>query len=228
MGESTETRGAGPLTGSGGESRLGRMRELVLSMGDEVDRAIARATTGLMSRDVELCAAVIREDARVNALLLEVREQSLSALAESPEAPELREILGLLHMANELERMADHCANIAGIGRELADLPPLGSYVDLPQLAAACGEQVRNMLAALIARDAERARAVAARDDRVNRIYHRVIDDLVQLMTEKGDLVYRGTRLVMASQNYERLGDRVTNLAEDLIFLETGRIEDLG
>jgi phosphate transport system protein len=210
------------------EEGLTRLREHVLSMGDEVDRAIARATAGLVSRDTELCASVIHDDARLNGLLVSVRELSLSALADASATSELRAILGLLHMANELERMGDHCVNIARIGRELADLPPLGTYVDLPQLAAACGEQMRQMLTALIARDAERARAVAARDDRVNRIHHRIVDDLVQLMTDKGELVYRGTKLVMASQNFERIGDRVTNLAEDLIFLETGRIEDLG
>ena len=218
--EATEQSQMGP--------RLSRVRELVLTMGDEVDRAISRATTGLVSRDVELCLAVIREDARVNGLLRDVRELSFASLSDAPTPGELREILGFMHMASELERMADHCANIARIGSELADLPPMGTYIDLQQLAAACGEQLRQMLAALIARDTARARAVAARDDRVNRIFHRVIDDLVQVMTESGDLVYRGTKMVMASQNFERLGDRVTNLAEDLIFLETGRIEELG
>ena len=210
------------------EKALHRLRELVLRMGDEIDRAIARAIAGLVGRDVELCAAVIHDDARINSLLAEVRELSLGALAVASEPAEIRAILSLLHMANELERMGDHCANIASIGRELADLPPLTTYVDLPELAAACGEQMRQMLAALIARDVERARAVALRDDRVNRIHHRIVDDLVQLMTDTGDLVYRGTKLVMASQNFERIGDRVTNLAEDLIFLETGLTEDLG
>ncbi len=228
MTESVDARSSVPAHAGALDARLTRIRELVLNMGDDVDRAIARATAGLVSRDVELCAAVIHEDARVNALLIEVRELSFSALADASEPSDLREILGLLHMASELERMGDHCANIARIGRELADLPPLGTYVDIPQLGSACGDQVRQMLAALISRDTERARAVAGRDDRINRIYHRIVDDLVQLMTENGDLVYRGTKLVMAGQNFERVGDRVTNLAEDLIFLETGRIEELG
>jgi len=91
-----------------------------------------------------------------------------------------------------------------------------------------CSEQLRDILGAVIARDVDRARAVAARDDRVNRIYHRVVDELIQLMTEDGDLVYRGTRLIMAGQNFERIGDRVTNLAEDLLYRETGEIVDLG
>jgi phosphate transport system protein len=207
---------------------LATLRELILTMGDRLDEAMARASTGLVHRDVDLCAAVIEDDAKVNATLLEVRRLSFAALADSPGPAELRAILGLLHMGSELERMADHCVNVARIGRELADLPPLGTALDLGQLAATVLDQVSRMLTALIAGDVERAREVAARDDLVNRIYHRIVDDLVQLMAENGDTVSRGTKLVMAAQNFERIGDRVTNLAEDLLFLETGQIEELG
>lgn len=189
---------------------------------------MTRATSGLIERDVDVCSSVVADDAGVNALLVEVRELSFVALALAAGTPELRQTMGLLHMASELERMADHCANIARIGRELADLPRLPSPVDLPQLSEACQGQVRDILAALIARDVDRARTIAARDDRVNRIYHRIFDDLIQLMGENGAAVYRGTKLIIAAQNFERIGDRVTNLAEDLIFLESGRIEELG
>lgn len=219
---------AAPAAAISQDERIGALRELILRMGDDVDEAMARASHGLVQRDVDLCNRVIQEDAHVNAALLEVRAVSFAALADRPDPGELRAILGLLHMASELERMADHCANIAGIGRDLADLPPLAAGVDLTRLAATCGDQLRQMLAALIAGDVERAREVAARDDLVNRMYHRIVDDIVLLMTEDGGTVFRGTRLVIAAQNFERIGDRVTNLAEDLIFLETGRIEELG
>lgn len=228
MSEPRTWQSATPASVAAVEERLQRLRELVLSMGDEVDRSMARATAGLVSRDVELCTAVIGDDERLDRLLVDARQQSLEALADASAAADVRTVLGLLHMAIELERMGDHCANIARIGRTLADLPPIGTYVDLPQLAQACGDQMRQMLAALIADDVERARLVAARDDRINRIHHRIVDDLVQLMSESGGLVFRGTQLVMVSQNFERIGDRVTNLAEDLVFLETGLTEHLG
>jgi phosphate transport system protein len=206
-----------------------RIREVVLGMGDLVDRAINRATLGLVTRDVDVCTTVIRDDARVNAMLVEARELSYTIiLTQAPVARDLREIMGFLHMASELERMADHCVNIARIGRDLADLPPLDPYIDIPRLSEACADQVRDILSALVARDVERARLVAARDDRVNRIYHRLFDDLIQLMNDDSSIVYRGTHLVMVAQNFERIGDRVTNLAEDLIFLESGVIEELG
>ena len=227
----SETVGTRPLPTSlpgDFDADLQRIRNVVLNMGDAVDRAMTRATRGLVDRDVELCTDVMRDDSRINALLVEVRELTFAALAQASEPPQLREALGLLHMASELERMGDHCSSIARSGRELADLPPLSSHVDLIQLSEACEAQVRDILGALMARDVDRARVIAARDDRVNRIHHRIVDDLLQLMTEDGETVYRGTQLIKVAQNFERIGDRVTNLAEDLIFLETGAIEELG
>ena len=226
MSESVDTQP--PITSPGFDEELQRIRNLVLSMGDEVDRAMTRATVGLVDRDVDVCAAVVRDDSRVNSLLVEVRRVTFDALARASEPSDVRAAMGLLHMATEMERMGDHCANIARIARELADLPPLQTYIDLPQLSQACELQIRDILGALIARDVDRARAIAARDDRVNRIHHRIVDDLIQLMTEDGQAVFRCTKLIMAAQNYERIGDRVTNLAEDLIFLESGQIEELG
>ena len=228
MSETVDTRSLSRAPVTGVNAQLQRIRDLVLTMGEEVDRAMTRATFGLVEREVDVCVAVIRDDASVNALLVEVRTLTFVALAHPTAPSQLREALGLLHMASELERMADHCASIAKSGRELADLPPLSTHVDLPQLSEACQAQVRDILAAVMARDVDRARAIAARDDRVNRIHHRIVDELIQLMTEDGDAVFRGTKLIMVAQNFERIGDRVTNLAEDLIFLETGRIEELG
>ena len=85
-----------------------------------------------------------------------------------------------------------------------------------------------DILAAVVARDVARARLVAARDDRVDRVYHRLFDELVQLMSEDGQSAYRATNLVFVAHHLERIADRVTNIAEDLVYLETGVIEELG
>jgi phosphate transport system protein len=69
---------------------------------------------------------------------------------------------------------------------------------------------------------------IAARDDRVDRIYHRIVDDILQLMVGDSRNVYAGTQLILVAMNLERIADRVTNLAEDLVFLETGNVEELG
>jgi phosphate transport system protein len=206
-----------------------QVRDLVLEMGEMVDVAIAHATRALVERDVEMASQVITGDAAVNARQAEVHEHCLSViLTQAPVARDLREILGFLHMSDELERMGDHCVNVARIGRNLADLPPLRAPIDLAILSRTVAAQVRDMLNALVGRDIDRAREIAARDDRVDRIYHRIVDDILQLMVADTRDVYAGTQLILVAMNLERIADRVTNLAEDLVFLETGNVEELG
>lgn len=208
---------------------LEQIRSITLTMGELVDHAIHRATKGLLARDVAASNEVIRGDAQVNALQARVREICLSALqTHTASTRDVRELLGFQHMSSELERMADHCVNIARTARDLADLPPIGEYIDLPKLSQLVAGQVRDMLSALVAHDIDGARGLAARDDLVNRLYHRLVDELIAMMADHPETVYSGTKLINTCQNFERIGDRVTNLAEDLIFLETGEIEELG
>ena len=208
---------------------LTHLRSIVADMGELVDTAITQATTGLAERDASLCARVIADDALVNDRQRELRELSFSLIVnQSPQARELREIIGLLNMSSELERMGDHCVSIAKLARNLADLPPLETYVDVPKMAAYCSDQVRGILAAMVSRDVLQARRIAAGDDRVDRIYHRLFDDLIQMMTEDNTTVFRATNLVFIAHHLERIADRVTNIAEDLVFLDSGAIEELG
>lgn len=206
-----------------------RLSELILTMGDLVDTAISRATLGLVNRDPELCNRVIADDHLVNEHQRAAGEICFNVLLHGAAEPgPLREVLGFLHMSAELERMADHCVNIARIGRTLADFPVLHPSVDVPRMAQYCAEQVRDMLGALVVRDISRARLVAARDDRVDRVYSRLLDDLLHLMSEDSSTVFRATNYILVAHNLERIADRVTNLAEDLVFVETGEIQELG
>ncbi len=211
------------------ETEQRQIRELVLEMGEMVDAAMDRATRALIDRDVQTALAVIAGDNLLNIRQAEVHEHCLSViLTQAPVARDLREILGFLHMSDELERMGDHCVNVARIGRNLADLPPLGAPVDLAVLSRLCAEQVRDMLNALVARDVDRSREIASRDDRVDRMYHRIVDDILQRMVQDSRDIYAGTQMILVAMNFERIADRVTNLAEDLVFLETGNVEELG
>jgi phosphate transport system protein len=214
---------------TGLERDMEQIRSITLTMGEEVDQAIHRATRGLLRRDVGASNEVIRGDAAVNRLQARARQLCFSALeTQAAVSRDIREILGFQHMTSELERMGDHCVNIARIARDLADLPPLGEYIDLPKLSQLVAEQVRDMLGALVSHDVDQARTIAARDDLINRLYHRLVDELIDLMSGNAETVYSATKLIAACQNFERIGDRVTNLAEDLVFLETGEIEELG
>jgi phosphate transport system protein len=211
------------------DEELSRLRGIVTDMGELVDGAIGNAMQGLTARDVSLCNRVIAEDSLLNEHQRELREIGFTViLTQTPVARDLREIIGLLYMSSEFERMGDHCVSIAKIARTLSDLPEVKAYVDLPKMAQYCSDQVRSILAAVAAGDVLQGRRIAASDDRVDRVYHRLFDDLIQMMTDDVSTVYRATNLVFIAHHLERIADRVTNIAEDLVYLETGAIEELG
>lgn len=213
------------------EEQLSRLHETILEMGDLVDTAITLAVSALETRDVALCERVITGDARLNELQRDVRERSFRLiLNQEPRDRDLREIMGMQHMAAELERIGDHGVSIAKIARTICDLPERSRPLDLGTMTGYCRDQLRGVLAAVVSRDVERARAVARADDRVDRVYHRLFDELVHGLkeAENSGEALRDTNLVFIAHHLERIGDRVTNIAEDLVFEETGRIEELG
>ena len=207
------------------------MREVkdgVLRMGSMVEIQIRKALDALVAHDEEAATAVIVGDRRINEVQAEVSEVITMAIAtQGPVARDLRFLLTLDHVTYELERMGDHASSVAKQARKLAPFPPLKGYVDLPRLASLVADQVRGILHALVDIDVEKARAVAAADDDIDTLYHRIFDDVVALMRQDPDNVERGTRILFAAHYLERIGDRVTNIAEDIVFLASGQIEDL-
>ena len=142
-------------------------------------------------------------------------------------ARDLRFLMALDHVTYELERMGDHAGSVAKQARKLAPLPPLKRYIDLPEMGELVARQVHGILRALVEVDEAAARRVAAGDDDVDHLYRRIFDELLELMRADPENVDRGTRLLFAAYYTERIGDRVTNIAEDVVFLASGQIEDL-
>jgi phosphate transport system protein len=200
----------------------------VLRMGSMVEIQIRKALDALVAHDEQAATAVIIGDRRINEVQVEVSETITMAIAtQGPVARDLRFLLTLDHVTYELERMGDHASSVAKQARKLAPFPPLKGYVDLPRLASLVADQVRGILHALVDIDVEHARAVAAADDEIDELYHRIFDHVVELMRKDPDNVDRGTRILFAAHYLERIGDRVTNIAEDIVFLASGQIEDL-
>jgi phosphate transport system protein len=207
------------------------MREVkdeVLRMGSLVADQIGAALAALLAHDAEAATAVIIGDGRINEAQRHIASLITMTIAtQGPVARDLRFLLALDHVGYELERMGDHAGSVAKQARKLAPLPPLRRYADLPRMGEIAAEQVRGVLRALVDLDEKEARAVAARDDEMDTIYHSIFDEVVELMRADGANVERGTRVLFAAHYLERIGDRVTNIAEDVVFLATGDIEDL-
>ena len=204
------------------------IKEGVLRMGVLVEDQILAALEALVRHDAEKALSVIRDDRRINEAQFSLSSQIATVIAtQQPVARDLRFLLSLDHVSYELERMGDHAASVAKQARKLAPFAPLGDYRGLPEMARLTASLVRGILGALVDIDEVAARAVAARDDEVDRLYHRTFEETLALMRADPANVDPGTRILFAAHYLERIGDRVTNIAEDIVFLATGEIVDL-
>jgi phosphate transport system protein len=193
-----------------------------------VDRAIERAVESLKQRDRALAGEVIAGDQEVNDLRFKIEEDCLALIAtQQPTATDLRAVIAIMNVAVEMERMADHAAGIAKTVLRMGDQPLLKPLIDIPKMAELGRQMLRASVEALLARDADRARAVAARDDEMDELYFAVFDELVEIMAHKPDTVERATYLLWCAHNLERIGDRVTNIAERAVFITTGAMKEL-
>jgi phosphate transport system protein len=210
------------------DQELGEIKDHVLRMGSLVEAAILAAIAALVAHDAEAATAVIENDHRINEKQREVSTLITRTIAtQSPVARDLRFLLSLDHVSYELERMGDHAGSVAKQVRKLAPHPPLKRYIDLPSMGQIAAGLVGDILRALVDVDVNAARAVAARDDEIDELYHRTFDEVIELMRADPGNVERGTRILFAAHYLERIGDRVTNIAEDVVFLASGEIEDL-
>jgi phosphate transport system protein len=211
------------------EVELAARRDGIRILGQLVAEAVAGAMSGLEERDGDRLRKVVSGDLEINDRHRTERERGIEILAVShPTGKALYATFGLLLIASELERMGDHAKSCARYALPLIELDSRPRLETLLSLGRYVEEQVRDILEAVTGNDPRRAQDIAARDDRIDRIYHRIFDDMVDTMREHPEWAYPATNLLFIAHNLERIADRVTNIAEDVVFVETGRLVELG
>jgi phosphate transport system protein len=204
------------------------VREAILRMGTLTERQIETAIAALVAHDTQAAAAVVAADREINEAQRAITSQIATTIAtQAPVARDLRLLLALDHVSYEIERIGDHASSVAKQVRHLAPYPPLKEYVDLPRMGQLGAQLLRDILRALLDVNVDEARRVARMDDEIDTLYHRSFDEVLAIMRADPETVDRGARLILAAHYLERIGDRVTNIAEDVVFLATGQVEDL-
>lgn len=207
------------------------LRELlneVMILGSMVERAIDEAIVALRDQDVDRARAVISGDDEINRRRWQLEEESLRLMAlQAPMAGDLRRIAAVMHVATDLERMADHAEGISHLVIRTADEPLLKPLLDIPRMATIARKMLLDAVEAFVEDDAVAARAIAERDDEVDLLYDQIYHELLTYMLADPMTISRATHLLWAAHNIERVGDRVTNICERVVFVVTGSIEEL-
>jgi len=202
-------------------------RNDVLRMGAFIEQQVANSVLALKNHDLVLAHQVIAGDERINALRYQVEDETLRTIAtQQPTASDLRKVLAATHMAIELERMADHASGIASIAVRIGDEPLIKPLVDVPRMQEIVCEMIHDVLGCFVHLDADCARIVCERDDEVDALYTQVLRELLTYMMADAKNITQATYLLWVAHNLERIGDRVTNLGERVIFAATGELGD--
>jgi len=209
-----------------------RMREIqddILAMGSMSGKAILSSIEALKYRNLELAKQLIENDQKVNQKRFDIEEKCIQLIAtQQPMASDLRMIVAMLNIITELERIGDYAAGNARIVIMIGDEPPLKPLIDIPRMAEKTTEMLQRSLDSFINMDALTAKAISAEDDFVDGLYDQVYRELLVYMMEDPRTITRATRLMWVAHNLERAADRVTNICERVVFVITGKMEEMG
>jgi phosphate transport system protein len=204
------------------------IKEDILRLSELVDRAIGQALICLQERNQGMAHQVINDDEAINDLRFKVEEDCLKLIAtQQPAATDLRAVVAAMNIVVDIERMGDYAAGIAKTVIRMGEEPLLKPLIDIPRMVEIARQMLRDAIKAYAARDASMAKEIAARDDEIDHLYRAIFDELVEIMADQPEGAARATYLLWVAHNLERIGDRVTNIAERVVFITTGDMREL-
>jgi phosphate transport system protein len=193
-------------------------------MGSLTERAVRQSVKAVLESDESLGKAVLGDEDAINELQIEIDERVVQLLAlQQLMATDLRFVLAVSRINNDLERIADQAVNIAQSALRIVRHPRVKPYVDLPRMGTLAESMVRDALNALVERNVELARSVLSRDDQVDGLRDQIFRELLTYMMENSAVVFPAFELILVAKNLERVGDHATNIAEDVIYIVAGR-----
>lgn len=210
------------------QKSLKNIQDEILVMGSMVTDAIAKSIEALKNRDLNLANTIIDNDAVINKKRFDIEEKCVQLInTQQPVASDLRNIIAALNIIVDMERIGDYAKSIARIAVEIGDEPPLKPLIDIPRMADKAIDMLRRSLKAYINLDAETAKGIAKEDDEIDKLYDQIYNELLLLMVSDPRTITRATRLLWVAYNLERTGGRISNICERVVYLVTGKMEEI-
>ena len=205
------------------QTDLNALYQLILKLGSMVEAALNKAITALSIHDTDLAATVIAGDGEIDALAIAIEDEATRIIAmEQPVATDLRELITTTKLAGGLERIGDHARHVA---KRVSVIPHEVIAPALPGIRtmAEIGiGMMRDSLTAFVDQDADLARDVAERDDRIDAVHRTLYQEMIELMKRNPASIGHGVNVMFLNRFLERLGDHVTNMCEWVVFAKTG------
>jgi len=205
------------------EAELEQLKGKLLEMSALVEASVQRSVSAVTQKDRSAADQVLRDEARVNQLEMEIDEFAINLLAtQQPLAADLRLVVAALKINTDLERMGDLSVSIAQRAISLLSEPVIQPMVDIRHMSALVESMVRKSMDAFVANDADMARSVLASDDAVDSLRTASYHELVSFMEKDPHNIPQALDLIGITRSLERIADHSTNIAEDVLFLVKG------
>src|SRR5437879_5984143 len=206
------------------EIELNGLKERLLWMGSLAERAVHQAIHSVLDGDASLAEVILEEEPAINELQMEIDDRVMQLLAlHQLMAADLRFVLAISRINNDLERIGDQAVNIAQSAQRILRHPRVKPYVDLPRMSELAEGMVRDALNAVVQRDVEMAQKILRTDDEVDRLRDQMFRELLTYMMGDSAVVFPAFELILVVKNLERIGDHATNIAEDVIYIVAGQ-----
>jgi phosphate transport system protein len=207
------------------QREIREMKKAILEIGAVVEESLHKAVKALQERDEKLAKSVIDNDVEIDHMEVDMEEECLKVLAlHQPVASDLRLIVSILKINNDLERIGDLAVNIAERAAFLATQIPMDLPLDFPLMAEKTKAMLRKSLDALVNGDSRLAYEVCAADDEVDAINRQMYLQVQDAIRRHPDRVESLIHLLSVSRHMERIADHATNIAEDVIYMNEGEI----
>ncbi len=203
---------------------LESVQDELIILANLVELAITESIRALRNRDLELASLVVASDDQIDEKELAIQEQCIELIAmQAPMAADLRQIISVLLIAAELERVGDYAEGIAKIAIQIGAEPPLKPLIDIPRMAEIATGMLHTSMLSFTERDVERAIVVRQTDDQIDELYQQVLRELLSYMLEDPAAIRRATYLIWIAHSLERIADRSVNIAERAHYFITGK-----
>jgi len=206
------------------DEALSTLKERLLAMGGQVEEQVRASVQALVSRDLDLAEQVLGGDKSINDLEIEIDKRCYELLVNyHPDAEDVRVVVSGLKINSDLERIGDFAINIAEATFRYLQHPPVKPLIDIPRMADLAQGMLRDSLNAYVRHGTNLAREVLDRDDELDGLKEQVFRELLSYVLQNPATTEPALELILISRHLERIGDHATNVAEEVIFMVSGR-----
>ncbi len=207
------------------QRNLEQLKLTVIKMGSAVEQNLIDALDAVMKNNPVLASKVIASDGKINQFEIEIDNSVVDILAlQQPVASDLRLILAIQKINNDLERIGDHAVNIAESALGLIETPQDEPLLEIPNMAVIAKEMFQQALDSFIHLNPQLARSVLESDDHIDALNRAMNHQVIKLIKQDLRTVEGGLHLLRLSRNLERVADLTTNIAEEVIFHTQARV----